>query len=58
MNSNAYALAALVREAGGIPRPSGIVRDTREATIAAIESALESDFILSSGGVSAGASIS
>jgi molybdopterin molybdotransferase len=55
MNSNAYALAALVREAGGIPRLPGIVRDTREATIAAIESALESDFVLSSGGVSAGA---
>jgi len=55
MNSNAYALAALVREAGGIPTLSGIVRDTREATIAAIESALESELVLSSGGVSAGA---
>lgn len=33
----------------------GIVPDTREATIAAIESALESDFIISSGGVSVGA---
>ena len=33
----------------------GIVRDTREATIAAIESALESDFVISSGGVSVGA---
>jgi len=55
VNSNAWALAALVREAGAIPRPLGIVRDTREATIAAIESALESDFVLSSGGVSVGA---
>jgi molybdopterin molybdotransferase len=33
----------------------GIVRDDRDATIAAIESALDCDFILSSGGVSVGA---
>jgi molybdopterin molybdotransferase len=55
VNSNSYSLAALAREAGAIPRMMGIVRDTREATIAAIESALESDFIISSGGVSVGA---
>jgi len=55
VNSNAYALAALVREAGAVPRPMGIVPDERAATIAAIERALECDFILSSGGVSVGA---
>jgi molybdopterin molybdotransferase len=55
VNSNSYSLAALVREAGAIPRMMGIVRDTPEATIAAIESAVECDFIISSGGVSAGA---
>lgn len=55
VNSNSYLLAALVREAGAIPRPLGIVRDTREATIAAFEEAAASDFILSSGGVSVGA---
>jgi molybdopterin molybdotransferase len=55
LNSNSYSLAALVREAGAIPRMIGIVADTKEATIAAIESALESDFIISSGGVSVGA---
>lgn len=55
VNTNGPLLAALVREAGAIPRPLGIVRDTREATIAALESALESDFVLSSGGVSVGA---
>jgi len=55
VNSNSYSLAALAREAGAIPRMIGIVRDTKEATIAAIESALESDFIISSGGVSVGA---
>lgn len=55
VNSNSFLLAALVREAGAIPRPLGIVRDTREATIAALEEASQSDFVLSSGGVSVGA---
>jgi len=55
VNSNSYSLAALVRETGAIPRMIGIVPDTPEATIAAIESALESDFVISSGGVSVGA---
>src|SRR5262245_31408453 len=50
VNSNSYSLAALAREAGALPRMIGIVRDERAATIAAIESALESDFIISSGG--------
>jgi molybdopterin molybdotransferase len=55
VNTNGPLLAALVREAGAIARPLGIVRDTREATIAAFESAIESDFVISSGGVSVGA---
>jgi len=55
VNSNSYSLAALAREAGAMPRMLGIVRDDRDATIAAIESALESDFVISSGGVSVGA---
>jgi molybdopterin molybdotransferase len=55
VNTNAHLLAALVHEAGAIPRVLGIVRDTKEATIAALETALESDFVLSSGGVSVGA---
>jgi len=55
VNSNLYSLAALVRETGAIARPQAIVRDTREATIAAIEQALECDFVISSGGVSVGA---
>jgi molybdopterin molybdotransferase len=55
VNSNAYSLAALVRETGGEPRIHGIVRDTREATIAAIEAALDCNFVISSGGVSVGA---
>lgn len=55
VNTNGPLLSALVRQAGAIPHPLGIVRDTREATIAALETALESDFVLSSGGVSVGA---
>ena len=55
VNTNSSLLTALVREAGAIPRPLGIVRDTREATIAAFERASESDFVISSGGVSVGA---
>lgn len=55
VNTNSYLLAALVRDAGATPRLLGIVRDTRAATIAAFESALESDFVISSGGVSVGA---
>jgi molybdopterin molybdotransferase len=55
VNTNGPLLAALVRDAGAVPRPLGIVRDTRDATVAALESALESDFVLSSGGVSVGA---
>jgi len=54
-NSNSYSLAALAREAGALPQIRGIVRDDRDATIAAIESALDCDFIVSSGGVSVGA---
>ncbi len=55
VNTNSYLLAALVRETGALARPFGIVRDTREATITALEAALDSDFVLTSGGVSVGA---
>lgn len=55
VNSNAYSLAALVSEAGAIPRVLDIVPDSREATIAALRSALTSDVVITSGGVSAGA---
>ncbi len=55
VDSNQYALAALVRQAGGIPLPLGIVPDQPQALRRAIASALtEADVILSSGGVSVG----
>ena len=55
VNSNGHLLTALVTEAGALAHPLGIVPDTREATIAAFERAMECDFVLSSGGVSVGA---
>jgi molybdopterin molybdotransferase len=55
VDSNQYALAALVRQAGGVPLPLGIVPDQPQALRAAIESALsQADLVVSSGGVSVG----
>lgn len=54
VNSNAYALAAAVTEAGGIPVALAIVRDTREEIREAFTEAARADAILSTGGVSVG----
>ncbi len=55
VDSNQYALAALVAQTGAVPVPMGIVADDREAVKAAIASALDqADMVLSSGGVSVG----
>lgn len=55
VDSNQYALAALVRQAGAIPLNLGIVPDQPQALRAAIQSALaQADVIVSSGGVSVG----
>jgi len=53
-NSNAYALAAQVVRAGGVPRILPVARDTLEDTCLAIERGLGEDLLLLSGGVSAG----
>ncbi|HEY2828788.1 MAG TPA: gephyrin-like molybdotransferase Glp [Thermoanaerobaculia bacterium] len=55
VNSNSFVLAALARDAGAEPQRRGIVADTLDATVAALRSALDCDFIITSGGVSAGA---
>lgn len=55
VNTNGPLLAALVRETGAIPRLLGIVRDSREETVSALRTAVESDFVVTSGGVSVGA---
>ncbi len=53
-NSNALALAAQVRRAGGFPELLAIARDNHASTERAISQGLESDLLLLSGGVSAG----
>jgi len=55
VNANSWSLAALATEAGALPRRLGIVPDSRDATIHALEHALACDFVLTSGGVSVGA---
>jgi molybdopterin molybdotransferase len=55
IDSNQYALAALVTQAGGIPLLMGAVPDRQAALKATIETAIASaDLIISSGGVSVG----
>lgn len=53
-NSNLYSLAAQTTRAGAIPAPLPVARDLLESTRALLESALECDLLLLSGGVSAG----
>ena len=55
VDTNGPLLAALVASAGAEPRALGIVRDSREATIDALRRAAQSDFVITSGGVSVGA---
>lgn len=55
VDSNQYALTALIRQAGGEAIPLGIVPDQPRALRTAIATALpQADLILSSGGVSVG----
>jgi molybdopterin molybdotransferase len=54
VNSNAYTLAAAVTEAGGVPIPLAIARDTPEEIREAFHEASRADAILSTGGVSVG----
>jgi molybdopterin molybdotransferase len=53
-NSNAYALAAAVRTAGGVPVVAPIVRDRPSLLREAFLGAAECDVVLSTGGVSVG----
>jgi len=54
LDSNQPTLCALVRQAGAIPRPLGIVRDQPEALREALLNCGPLDFLISSGGVSVG----
>jgi len=53
-NSNAHALAAQVRRAGGIPEVLPVARDDYDHTRGLVERGLACDLLLLSGGVSAG----
>jgi molybdopterin molybdotransferase len=53
-NSNAHALAALVRQTGAEPRLCGIARDDRDELRAKLADALTSDLVITSGGISVG----
>jgi molybdopterin molybdotransferase len=55
VDSNQYALAAFVQQAGGVPICMGIIPDDRAKLTAAMSEAIESaDLVLSTGGVSVG----
>jgi len=53
-NSNGYALAAQVKEAGGLPLLLGIAKDTKEDLRNKLNEALKADVVITSGGVSMG----
>src|SRR5205085_6331662 len=53
-NSNAYALAAQVARADGVPRLLPVARDTVEHTREILGQGFDADLLLLSGGVSAG----
>lgn len=54
VNSNAFSLAALAREAGANPVVLPIARDDLDTISAALESAAAADVVVTSGGVSVG----
>lgn len=54
INSNSLALAAAVRQAGGIPLMLGIARDTKESLREKLAEGLTADVLITSAGVSAG----
>jgi molybdopterin molybdotransferase len=53
-DSNAYSIAAMVTEAGGVPQRLGIARDTVEALTEKLRRGLDADLLITSAGVSRG----
>jgi molybdopterin molybdotransferase len=54
VNSNAYSLAALAREAGASPVVLPIARDSLDEIAGSLRAAAEADVVITSGGVSVG----
>ena len=55
INTNGYALAAAVQDAGGVPIPLGIASDDPSAIAERITGAPDFDVLITSGGISIGA---
>jgi molybdopterin molybdotransferase len=53
-DSNAYSIAAMVAEAGGLPQRLGIAMDTIDALTAKLRGGLKADMLITSAGVSRG----
>ncbi|MEK7353837.1 MAG: molybdopterin molybdotransferase MoeA, partial [Chloroflexota bacterium] len=53
-NSNTYSLAALIKSYGGIPVVLGVADDNEESLLAKINQGLDSDLLLTSGGINTG----
>jgi len=53
-NSNSYGLAAQVERYGGIPKVLGIARDSEDSLVASLRRGLDTDMLITSGGVSVG----
>jgi molybdopterin molybdotransferase len=53
-NSNSYGVAALVMRYGGVPKLLGIARDSEDSLVAKLRMALNSDMLITTGGVSQG----
>ncbi|MFC2002914.1 gephyrin-like molybdotransferase Glp [Chloroflexota bacterium] len=53
-NSNTYSLAALVRRYGGVPKILGIALDNEESLVTKFHQGLDSDMLITIGGVSMG----
>jgi len=53
-NSNTYSLAALVQRYGGTPKILGIARDSEDSVVSGLRRGLDTDMLVTSGGVSAG----
>ena len=53
-NSNTYSVAALVKRYGGIPRILGIALDREDSMAAKLQEGLDSDMLITTGGVSVG----
>ncbi len=53
-DTNSYSLSAAVAQAGGLPRKLGIAQDSLESLSEKLQEGLDSDFLITSAGVSKG----